>query len=222
MSRENITGIISKTSNITGTVNSKAQLSGNASNSKTISGNIMATVLKGLSAYEVAVKNGFVGTEEEWLQSLVGNGIDSITMNPDGTLTIIYTNGDSYTTPVSLKGKDGHSPYIGDNNNWFVYDDEADEYVDSGISSTYEIGTGLKFDEETGKLCADLTDEVIENSDKLITSGGVYSAVHNTVSSYEDLTNKPQIESTVLIGNKSFVELGIDSISADDLLEILV
>lgn len=26
----------------------------------------------GLSAYEVAVKNGFVGTEQEWLDSLVG------------------------------------------------------------------------------------------------------------------------------------------------------
>lgn len=27
---------------------------------------------QGLSAYEVAVENGFVGTEEEWLASLVG------------------------------------------------------------------------------------------------------------------------------------------------------
>lgn len=26
--------------------------------------------LQGLSAYEIAVKNGFVGTEEEWLESL--------------------------------------------------------------------------------------------------------------------------------------------------------
>ena len=29
----------------------------------------------GLSAYQIAVKNGFVGTEEEWLASLVGVGV---------------------------------------------------------------------------------------------------------------------------------------------------
>lgn len=31
-------------------------------------------VLRGYSAYEVAVQNGFEGTEEEWLASLVGGG----------------------------------------------------------------------------------------------------------------------------------------------------
>ena len=30
--------------------------------------------LQGLSAYEVAVKNGFEGTEKEWLASLKGGG----------------------------------------------------------------------------------------------------------------------------------------------------
>ena len=30
--------------------------------------------LSGLSAYEVAIKNGFVGTEAEWLDSLHGGG----------------------------------------------------------------------------------------------------------------------------------------------------
>lgn len=39
---------------------------------------------------------------------------------------------------------------------------------------------------------------------------------------YEKLRNKPQIESIELIGNKTFPELGISPIDADDLIEILV
>lgn len=167
MSKNNIAGTVNNykdiSGNITGTVSDKSQ----------ISGNIMATVLKGLSAYEVAVKSGFVGTEEEWLQSLVGNGIDSMSMNPDGFLTIIYTNGDSYTTPISLKGRDGHSPYVGQNNNWFVYDDSRDEYIDSGIVATFAVGDGLKVDAQTGQVSVDSTDDVAEDNNKPVTSKGV-------------------------------------------------
>ena len=32
-----------------------------------------AGALQGKSAYDIAVENGFVGTEEEWLNSLVGS-----------------------------------------------------------------------------------------------------------------------------------------------------
>ena len=38
---------------------------------------------------------------------------------------------------------------------------------------------------------------------------------------YERLRNKPQIESVELIGNKSFDELGLIPLDADDLIEIL-
>ena len=38
---------------------------------------------------------------------------------------------------------------------------------------------------------------------------------------YEILINKPRIESRVLIGNKTFEDLGLSSIDADDLIEIL-
>lgn len=39
---------------------------------------------KGLSAYEVAVANGFVGTEQQWLDSLHPNfeGFNKITVGP--------------------------------------------------------------------------------------------------------------------------------------------
>ena len=44
-------------------------------NGGSLTGMITETVLKGLSAYEVAVKNGYTGTEEEWLLTLNGDGL---------------------------------------------------------------------------------------------------------------------------------------------------
>ena len=42
--------------------------------------------IQGLSAYEVAVENGFVGTEAEWLESLNGtNGTDGAGIPSGGT-----------------------------------------------------------------------------------------------------------------------------------------
>lgn len=40
-------------------------------NSIEIEGKVYVAGTRGYSAYEIAVQNGFVGTEEEWLQSLV-------------------------------------------------------------------------------------------------------------------------------------------------------
>ena len=59
---------------------------------------------RGLSAYEIAVKNGFEGSEKEWLASLIGEpgaGGDQITVNRkravDGNVTVNAT--DIYMTP---------------------------------------------------------------------------------------------------------------------------
>lgn len=73
------------------------------------------TLLRGYSPYELALKDGFVGTEEEWLASLVGekgetgNGIENVVMNDDYTLTIFYTNGEQYTTPDPIRGEKGET-----------------------------------------------------------------------------------------------------------------
>ena len=40
-----------------------------------ITGSLINTILKGKSAYEIAVQHGFIGTEEEWLNSLAGDDI---------------------------------------------------------------------------------------------------------------------------------------------------
>ena len=60
---------------------------------------------RGKSAYEVAVENGFSGTEAEWLASLKGATGAPGANGKDGT--------------------DGKTPYVGDNGNWFVGSDDT-------------------------------------------------------------------------------------------------
>lgn len=57
----------------------------------------------GYSAYEVAVQNGFEGTESEWLESLQGDGVgfQTITTQQDGTMIITLTNGDTITIDLN-------------------------------------------------------------------------------------------------------------------------
>ena len=189
----NIAGKISNINKLTGNIGDKGSLSGSIHSSDNISGNIIHTILKGLSAYEIAIKNGYVGTEEEWLESLIGNGIDSVELTNDGYLTLIFTKGGSYTTPISIKGKNGHSPYIGQNGNWYEYDDAQDEYIDTGFTSAIIIGRGLVHDSVTGEISVN----------------------------YNDADNLPSIENVVLKGNKTISDLGISPIDTDDLIAIL-
>lgn len=70
---------------------------------------------QGDSAYEIAVKNGFVGTEQEWLDSLHGkdgtDGVDGLNgSNGKSAYEVAVDNGFIGTETewlVSLKGKDG-------------------------------------------------------------------------------------------------------------------
>ena len=41
-----------------------------------------------------------------------------------------------------IRGEDGKSPYIGENGNWFIYNDDTGEWEDSGISPS--AGGGIK------------------------------------------------------------------------------
>ena len=60
----------------------------------------------GLSAYEVAVAEGFVGTEAEWLLTLVGN--DGV----DGSAGLDGEKGDKAWTPVFVVESDNNGVYI--------------------------------------------------------------------------------------------------------------
>lgn len=60
---------------------------------------------RGKSAYEVAVENGFSGTETEWLASLKGA---TGAPGADGR-----------------DGENGKTPYVGDNGNWYIGADDT-------------------------------------------------------------------------------------------------
>lgn len=79
-------------------------INGNTSRRQPVSGNIMATVLKGLSAYEIATQNGFNGTEVEWLQSLVGNSvIINVVENNKSAYVLSFTVGEDTFISPNLK-----------------------------------------------------------------------------------------------------------------------
>lgn len=74
--------------------------------------------VRGESAYAIAVRNGFVGTEEEWLASLKG---DPGSPGQDGHSPVITATKSNGTTTVKVDGvtvatindgEDGHSPVI--------------------------------------------------------------------------------------------------------------
>ena len=74
---------------------------------------ISCSWLKGKSAYEIAVKNGFVGSESEWLESLKGTdgkdavngtdgiGITNITIDYMGRVVITLTDGTVHEIEVT-------------------------------------------------------------------------------------------------------------------------
>ena len=79
--------------------------------------------LYGKSAYDLAVKDGFEGSEEEWLASLKGEqGIQGVQGEPGN-------DGED--------GEDGLTPYIGDNNNWWIGG------IDTGVLAAAKDGAQI-------------------------------------------------------------------------------
>lgn len=104
---ENLSGTISLTNGYNGSVQPSEEITGTLSSTLDINGKLSNATLRGYSAYDVAVAHGFEGTEEEWLASLNGNGIESTVLNPDYTLTVYFTDGTQYTTPP-IRGETGN------------------------------------------------------------------------------------------------------------------
>lgn len=112
----------------------------------------------GKSAYEIAVDNGFVGTETEWLESLKGaDGTDGTTFTPsvseEGNLSWSNDDGKENPATVNIKGAKGDrgdsgvttpingffTMYVdGDGNLWVLSEDD--------LTNTFE------YDAETGNL----------------------------------------------------------------------
>lgn len=101
----------------------------------------------GLSAFDIAKKNGFLGTETDWLQSLKGvDGQSSNTSIVD--FTQVQQNGQTLLNVISdIYGKIGqHSGQIGSLNG--NVNDISSDMLFSKINSLFEILTGkYEFDE---------------------------------------------------------------------------
>lgn len=87
--------------------------------------------IAGLSAYEIAVANGFIGTEQEWLDSLVGGGaiyFEQLSGAIDGANKIFATTYDYVinSTAVFINGlKQKLNISYFENGNYEIEFDEA-------------------------------------------------------------------------------------------------
>ena len=101
----------------------------------------------GKSAYEIAVDNGFVGTETEWLESLKGSdgkdgkSISIITKDNDNNLIITFTDGSTQNIgkpSVDIQGDFLTSDGIGNlryyNGHFQYYDTETTTWIDTSCT----------------------------------------------------------------------------------------
>lgn len=123
-----INGKITQSSSISGTVDQNDRISGVVSPSIDLEGNIMATVLKGLSAYDLAVLHGYTGTEEEWLEYIRGKSAYE--------LAVIHGfEGTEEEWLESIVGKSAYDIAVE-----YGFEGTVDEWLDS-LGATIEIGT---------------------------------------------------------------------------------
>lgn len=131
---------------ITGRIDSKYELVGN----------IMETILVGLSAYEVAVKNGFEGTEQEWLNSLSVH-VEVVSDKEHEYILSITTSDGTFLTPnlkpILIKGVDYLTP------------EEVQELVEEVTNSVKQDIDTIYQRKEEGKSL--VSDEEIERLSKV-------------------------------------------------------
>ena len=90
----------------------------------------------GLSAYEIALKHGFEGTELEWLASLKGVGITASSVNANGELELTYSDG-SVVNAGKIAGTDGLDG-VGISNIQLAANGELTIYMTNGTN--YAVG----------------------------------------------------------------------------------
>lgn len=95
----------------------------------------LSTGMQGLSAYQVAVVNGFVGTEEEWLESLVGPEGDPGAPGAPGT-----DGDDGAVWRTGSGAPSGALGVVGD----FYIDTVTGNYYEKTGASTYTLRGNLK------------------------------------------------------------------------------
>ena len=112
----------------------------------------------GKSAYEIAVDNGFVGTETEWLESLKGaDGTNGATFTPyvSSSGELSWTNDGDKENPATVnikgvKGDRGDSGVTTPINGFFTM--YVDEDGNLWVLSEDDLTNTFEYDAETGNL----------------------------------------------------------------------
>lgn len=112
----------------------------------------------GKSAYEIAVQNGFVGTETEWLESLKGaEGTNGATFTPyvSSSGELSWTNDGDKENPATVnikgvKGDRGDSGVTTPINGFFTM--YVDEDSNLWVLSEDDLTNTFEYDEATGNL----------------------------------------------------------------------
>ena len=112
----------------------------------------------GKSAYEIAVDNGFVGTETEWLESLKGaEGTNGATFTPyvSSSGELSWTNDADKENPATVnikgaKGDRGDSGVTTPINGFFTM--YVDEDSNLWVLSEDDLTNTFEYDEATGNL----------------------------------------------------------------------
>jgi len=160
----------------------------------------------GMSAYQVAVQNGFEGTIEEWLESLVGAdgkdgvGVESFSYNKDGELLAHLTDGTIINLGV-IHGEDGANgltPYIDENGNWWIGE------VDTGVKATGEDGADgitpqLRINTETNEWEVSLDNGVTWETTGVVATGAKGDTGTGIASVTLDEANSDETKSVYII-----------------------
>lgn len=143
-----------------GNVEATSSLNGSIMNAESLSGMIaLPDILRGYSNYELAVQNGFEGTVEEYLRSLVGESvvIDIVENTPISYILSFSVGEESVITPNLIRGQvhcattaewNSHRDIVSEAGAIYIYLD-ASSYVDEhGHTVTYpsfKLGDGNAF-----------------------------------------------------------------------------
>lgn len=141
----------------------------------------------GDSAYVVAVKNGFTGTETEWLESLQGGGGGGApTGSAGGDLGSAYPN----PTVVGIKGKPIESTPAG-NNEVLIYNSSATQWEHAPLATDSVVNnssvTGTTTTEALNALNASLGNKVDKVSGKGLSSEDYSTAEKNKLASITEI-----------------------------------
>ena len=136
----------------------------------------LVEVGKGNSAYDIAIQNGYAGTEQEWLNSLKGNngkdGRSITSINQDNNGNIIATFSDGITQNIGRLTADIQGDFLTSegfgnlryyNGHFQYYNFELQQWEDISVSTGVTDGVKLVYNDGTVIEGAEIIIDRVEN-----------------------------------------------------------